>query len=293
MPIYDVLGNSVSSFYDKSSTKKGKAYDKDGIVVYESPVDYSSYKWTSQWGGKGISVPQGLDIYDEKVFWIRASGNTKTAQMYIFDLSSGTQLNIVNADTYHGNSISIRYPLLYAGSAYNPSRIYVNRMSADYSAELEYTLLITDGTRDCNVCIGPEDDDVVWTLGHTADSSDLSAPFYISKWSLVNMTNNGDGTYTPELIHTTPTPQPSNSFYFQDSKIHDGLLWYASGNGSSRAYIYGVNPINGDVEHTIDLETINEPEGIAFYPDENAYGGYALYVGFTGMSLRKYVFDPM
>lgn len=53
---------------------------------------------------------------------------------------------------------------------------------------------------------------------------------------------------------------------------------------------YGIDPNTGDTKCTIDCDTTTEIEGAVWYKDENAIGGYALYVGFQGMMLRKYTF---
>jgi len=47
------------------------------------------------------------------------------------------------------------------------------------------------------------------------------------------------------------------------------------------------------VLYSIDLETNTEPEGLAWLRDTEVIGGYALYVGFQGMMLRKYTFEAL
>jgi hypothetical protein len=146
-----------------------------------------------------------------------------------------------------------------------------------------------DGNLNCDACIDDTENTITWTLGQTAGST--TVPFQISKWNLANLTDNGDGTYTPELLQSVDTPQPQSSFYFQGCKFHDGILWYASGYAdSSTAYVFGVNPNTGEVLYTINCGTTKEPEGIAWVADENAVGGYVLYIGFQGMELWKCTF---
>ena len=296
MSVYNIDGNNLSTLYNKNGQSIMSAYNVDGNVVFPGEVDYTNYSYVTQWASKGISPAQGFDIYDDKVFWINKEGNSSaSAKMYVFNLSDGSQAldtAYVTADTWHGNSIAIDYPLMYASAAYLPSEVFVNTFAQDYSATMSYKLIIDDNSRNCDVCLDPDDNNIMWTLGHSADSSNLSAPFIISKWDLSDLTDNGDGTYTPNLLQTVTTPQPSTSFYFQECRIHDGIMWYCSGNGSGPSYVYGVSPTTGERLYTIDLQTSTEPEGLVFYPDSNAPGGFALYVGFQGMALRKYTFAP-
>lgn len=293
MGIYDVDGVGIHEPYDVSEERVSNAYDIDGEVIWVSGVDYTSYSWTQQFANKGIAV-QGFDIYDNKVFWAAPTGNNRVATLYVLQLSDGEQIAQTTAVTYHGNNLDMsHYPEMYAWSAYSPSRVYISDMNDDYTSALIDTLIINDGSVDCDGCLDPDDNTILWTLGHTAGSSDLSAPYRISKWDLHDMTDNGDGTHTPALLQTVTSSQPASSFFYQGCKMHDGVLWYANGNGSGRAYVYGVDPDTGEQLYTIDLETSTEPEGLAWYPDDNAYGGYALYVGFRLMGLRKYTFAPL
>lgn len=298
--IYNINGNTLNTVLNIYADNLSTAYDVQGNVVYtetQPSVDYTNYSYVRKWASKGITPAQGFDIYDGKVFWVQKNGNdSASANVYIFNLSDGSQSlqsAYVTADVWHGNNLAIVYPLLYATSAYHPSEVYVNTFASDWSATLTYTLIIEDDSWNCDACIDPNDDTILWTLAHTAGSSDLSAPFYISKWDLTDLTDNGDGTYTPALLQTVVTAQPSTSFYFQGCRMHDGILWYASGNGTGSAYIYGVNPNTGTLLYTIDLETTTEPEGLVWVEDVNAVGGYALYVGFQGMMLRKYTFGAI
>lgn len=292
--VYDVNGISASDVYAMSGSGLLSAYDASGREVYSNRPDYTNYSFTQKWASKNITPAQGFDVYDGKVFWIKKDGNTTIpADCYVFNLSDGSYaLNSQYITMYsgHGNNLSFDFPTIYATTAYQPSNVYVNTMTNDFVATLAKTLLINDGSVNCDACVDETDKTILWTLGHTAGSSDLSAPYLISKWDLSNLTDNGDGSYTPARISSVESPQPSTSFYFQGVRMHDGLLWYANGNGTGRSYIYAVNPTTGEREYTIDLETNAEPEGLAWVSDNNAVGGFALYVGFAGMMMRKYVF---
>lgn len=294
MAIYSVDGDVLSNAYDVNGNQLLNAYDIDGNLVYSSGsgVDYTSYSYVQKWASKGISSTQGFAIHDDKVFWVSKSGNSSIpANCYVWNLSDGSQaLNSqpITIQSGHGNNLSFDYPILYATTAYNPPYVYVNRLTSDYVATLEKTLYMNDGSDNCDACVDEQDKTVLWTIGHTDRNV-----YLVSKWNLNNLTDNGDGTYTPELLQTVETPL-TQSFYFQGCTSHDGLLWYANGYaGSSIAYVFAINPNTGAIVYTINCETTEEPEGVEFYPDPDAIGGYAMYVGFQGMMLRKYTFGAL
>ena len=300
MAIYDIYGTLLSSVNDVNGTAISTAYDISGNVVFnrDTPpevVDYSNYSYVQKWESKGIGSTQGFDIYDDKVFWVSKKGNTSiSSNCYVWNLSDGSQAlesQPITVYSGHGNNLSFDAPKLYATSAYTP-HVYVNIFTNDFVFTLDKTLYITDGCTDCDACIDESDKSVLWTLGHMGGSATQATHLQISKWNLNSLTQSGD-YYEPELIQSVETPIPSNSPYFQGIRFHDGILWFACGYPGSRAYVYGLNPNTGAVEYTINLETTAEPEGIAFYPDSDAVGGYAMYVGFQGMPLRKYTFGAL
>lgn len=295
--IYDIDGNALTFAYSEDGSRLPVAYDIDGQIAFiGSSVDYTDYSYTQKWSSKGISSTQGFDIYNDLVFWVAKSGDdTVPSNCYVWNLSDGTQaLNDPYITVYsgHGNNLSFDFPILYATPAYPPSRAFANTLTGEYVATLAETLTFNDGSTDCDACIDEIDNTILWTLGHTDNSQNPNAPFYISKWDLTHLTDNGDGTFTPGLIKTVQTAQPL-SYFFQGCQMHDDILWYASGNGSTQSYVYGINPQTGERIYTIDLETTTEPECAKFYPDSQAVGGYALYVGFQGMSMRKYTFAAL
>lgn len=301
MSVYNIDGNMLDIIFSQNGSVLNEAYDIAGNKVFGSmpgEVDYSDYAYVQKWGAKGIGSTQGFDIYDDKVFWVSKSGNSSVpANCYVWNLSDGSQAlptAYVTVYSGHGNNLCFDFPKLYATSAYTP-HVYVDDVTDSFVFSLNKTLYINDGCIDCDACIDETDKTILWTLGHTATSSNRSAPYYISKWDLTQLTDNGDGTYTPRKIQTVETAQPANSFYFQGCKFHDGLLWYANGYSgtSSGAYVYGVDPDTGLVQYTIDCETTAEPEGVAWYPDTEAVGGFALYIGFQSMALRKYTFGAL
>lgn len=298
MAIYNINADVLQNAYNYNGVEVNKAFDINGTEIYPGYNDYSQYSYTQKWGNKGVLYAQGLDIKDGKVFWVSEPGNPTTpSDCYVWNLSDGSQaLSTPYITVYsgHGNNLSFASDKneLIATSAYSPSRVFINTFSVDYTMTLDKTLKLLDGSNDCDACYDPDDSSIMYSIGHTSTSSDREAPFYISKWDISSLTDNGDGTYSPLRLSRISIPQPSNSFYYQGCKFHDGLFWFASGygDGNTSTYVYGVDPENGRTIAVINCQTMQEPEGIAWVRDNDASGEYALYVGFVGMLLRKYTF---
>lgn len=294
MPVYDKSGQMLSGVYTVGGSSISIAYDVDGNVVY-SASDYTKYSIADVWKPKGIGNAQGLDVYNGRVFWVSKSGNGSIpADCYAFALSDGAVASNPNPFTIysgHGNNICLDFPKLYASTAYSPNKVYINTLSGEYTATLDKTLFLSDGSTDLDVAIDEKDKTIIWSLGHTANSQDLTAPFNISKWDLSELTENTDGTFSPKLLQTVQTAQP-DCYFFQGFKMHDGILWYASGytGGSYEAYVYGVDPNTGKLLYTIDAGVATEPEGVAWVKDDSSANGYTLYIGFAGMELKKCIF---
>lgn len=295
MPAYDISGEPAVVMYDIHGNVVTKGYNMFGDPVASSAADYTTYTFENQWGSKGMLYTQGFAIRDDKVYWVSQRADTEDPiTCYVFNLSDGSQaLETEYISIYggHGNNLEFDGDTLYVSSAYTYPRVYVNDMTDD-QASLEMVLILDDGSIDNDVCLDENDKSIMWSIGHSDRVANRNAPFIISKWNLNNLIDNGD-TYSPELLQSVYSSQP-DSPYFQGIKMHDGLLWYSSGyNGDdSQAYIYAIDPDTGARVYTIDCETTTEPEGIEWYPDPYAHGGYALYVGFQRMVLRKYTFGP-
>ena len=301
MSIYSKNGNQLSVAYSINDILNN-AYNINGEIVFSKgsgQPDYSDYSYIVKWASKGIDNTQGFDIYDNKIFWVSKSGDSSVpANCYVWNLSDGTQaFNDAYVTIYsgHGNSLDIIGQKAYAGTAYSPATAYENAVSVDLQTfTLSKTFdLSEDATYGHDICIDETDIDIMWSLAHTGAISETSAPFLLSKWDLTDLTNNGDGTYSPKLLYSVQTPQPPNSAYFQGVTMHDGMIWYASGYPGSSAYVYAINPDTGVVLYSIDCNTTAEPEGVAWAADSEVVGGYALYVGFQGMMLRKYTFAEL
>ena len=291
MGVYDLSGTEISEVFNSSNIGLESAYDINGENVLQHLPEnkYTNYTKERLWQGVGDSHAQGFDIYDDKVFWAMKSGNAEVeCTCFVYNLSDGSQAlesQPITINAGHGNNLSFSMPFLYASNAYN-TKCYVNRMASDYTATLEKTLILTDGAGDCDACIDETDNTILWSIGHNG----TTGPYNISQWDLTDLTEVSSGLYLPKLLHTVKSPLPDNTHYFQGCKFHDGLFWYGNGYPGIPALIIGINPFSGRIIYRINMDTTNEIEGIAWVEDETSYGGYALYVGFAGVTMRKVTF---
>lgn len=304
--IYDINGNLITTPYGLDGVALSQAYDINGSIVHstgELRPDYNKYSYTQVWATKGKSPAQGFDILNDKVYWALKSGNTTPdTALYIFNLDGTSAVSGESVTVYggHANNVTFSHqytdednlPLVLMSTAYdNP--VYLNRIDNDNNAAIirKYTIPMIDGivNKGFDMCYG-DTDDTAYTasvFGSNGDAS-LGTHICIAKWDMANLTVNDDGTYTPSFVSSAETAW---HYWKQGIKYHDGLIWLASGYPNYNAYVYGIDPASGETIATINCNTTTEIEGAVWYPDASAIGGYALYVGFQGMSLRKYVFD--
>lgn len=313
MAVYDASGATLGAVYNANGNALSAAYDAAGEVIYRAGApqpNYDSYSRTIQWPKKSISFAQGFDIYDDKIFWVKKSGNgTVNNAMYIFSLNGeyalGEETPYITAYGGHGNNVTFstefyddndNIPLVLMSTAYSDSPAYLNRITNGYTAEIikKYKMpLIEDVINGAfDICYG-ETADICYTASvfGANDDPELGTHIGLAKWDMTDLTENEDGTFTPAFIASARADWHS---WKQGIKYHDGLLWLASAPISgAKAYVYALDPNTGQTIHTIDTGNKSEIEGAVWYPDESAVGGYALYVGFQGMEMWKFTFNAL
>lgn len=293
MGIYSVSGTSLSACYDLEANDLNHAYDLDGDVIFtKAPptTDYASYTATS-YRNITVSYTQGMEIYDDVLFQFRgpnnlvsvfnfATGATITAEMSI---ESGHSNAVAFSKTFYAQSDD--FPIIYCGD-WNNSVVHVLRISTDSSSKL-YDITFSGAGYHPNPAID-FDNGIMYTVGYYLNDTTASAGNYciVCKWDLTNMTDNGDGTFTPTLLDTYTRDY---IYVMQDLKYNDGLIWICSGYGSSTQYVYGMNPETGVFTHTITMPIKTEIEGLVWMLDSDT-GLYYAYVGFQGGKYYKVVF---
>lgn len=296
MSIYEINGNPLSIAYEKDGSTLNTAYDIDGDVIFSGGVDYDNYTIESLFT---ISVNncQGIAINNGVLFQFRGGGGVSDT-LCLFNASTGADITRnMTIESDHGDSATFstskydesdEFPLIYVTADTTPAKIYIDRVSRS-SASLIKTLVFPSSAGYYGAGAFDFENNICYILAY-AESNYLTDDggantTVISKWDLTNLTDNGDSTYTPAFIS-----QYDRAFIYcmQGLEYHDGMIWVASGySGNSQSYVYAINPSNGQLLHTIDLNTTTEVEGVAFISDTE------MVVGLQGGVYKKVTFAEL
>lgn len=277
MAVYKIDGQSAQNLYKVNSDQLSTAYSKSGDVVFggQPVIDYDDYTMESLYTLSALSShTQGFDIYGGVICAFRADN-----LMYLFNYSDGTTIKSgIVTKSEHGDSASFsndfydasdEFPLIYVTSDKTPAEIYVNRITRSDSTLIRTLVFPVDKAGYYAAAVLDNDINILYLLGYseqsyTSDNGGTNKTV-VSKWNLQNLTDNGDGTYTPEFIYAYNRPF---IYVMQGLTYHDGMIWIASGYGSpSPSHVYAMNPITGVILHDITLPNTVEIEGVSFVGD--------------------------
>lgn len=279
--IYDVNGDEIVSVYDAYGSAVENVYDANGNAVAIIDKDYSNYS-ISNYCTISLTPTQALDIVNGTIFQLLASSSISD-KMATVDVSNSTIISSnIPITSDHGNSASFShkyyvvgddFPLLYVSSWSEP-KVYIDRVTQS-SSQLIKTLSFTTEKAGYHPCLAyDESNEIAYMLGYTEDNylTDDSGnnKVLISKWDMSDVTENQDGTFTPEFISSVERPF---IYVMQGLQFHDGMIWVSSGGTNVRGYVYALDPADGSLLYTVDTSTTTEIEGIAFLPDGNMIFG--------------------
>lgn len=281
MSIYDYQGNAVSAGYKLDGSPAISAFDYQGVRVWES-VDYTDYS-VGDYLSVSLSQMQGFDIHDGTIFQFRANSSTVSDTMATIDVSTGTVTNNITADSDHGDSATFSrekydptdaFPMIYVTADSNPAIVYLNRVTKTSSQLVRTFKFPLEKTGYYAALAIDEENAVAYMLGYKKQNYQTddggTNPTVVSLWNMSNLTDNGDGTFTPEFISSYERPF---IYVMQGLQFHDGLIWIASGYSSAHGYIYAIDPADGTLLYTVDTNTTVELEGLAWLsPTEMVYG---------------------
>lgn len=261
MAVYDVNGNQLSLIYNLDGTQALHGYDLEGNDVYSEtpiPVDYDDYTITNAWNyyryAQGIDIHNGVvAIWDDHAYTITLKA-----------LSDGFPIATLYPDTTtHGNDISFtqeyynpsdEFPLLCLDS----NKFYrITRNSATLVRTFKNPVI---STYNLNYGAG-FDGNVMYVCGYKLDyAQQVNNDILILKLDLTDLTDNGDGTYTPAILNSVVRPWLP---CIQGASFHDGLFWWACGM-SGTTNLYGINPLTGEAVYDIELPNTGELEGLGW-----------------------------
>ena len=219
---------------------------------------------------------QGFAIYSNFLFQFMADDLVR-----LYDINDmGALIGDVATKCGHGNSAvfsdtfydsSDEFPLVYVSDI--DGNVYVNRITRT-SSELIRTLYFNPATfaytpqlaldKASNIC---------YVVGKIANDVYVTDGLKITKCDLSNLTDNGDGTYTPAIIETYNITPGSIYQVLQGVKYLNGCLYLCSGSGSQSVHsdICIVDTTTKTVINHINnfpaIPTVEELEDIEFYPN--------------------------
>lgn len=280
MSIYNLIGDEITSAYDSEKTSLSGVFDIDGNYIPLSdptpiPLDYSTYTTTDlfTYVANGFN---GFDVYDGIIFQLMAND-----RLYMFNLSTGSAIQtsiVIKSD--HGDSASFSkerflptdpYPLFYVTSDTNPAKVYINRIVNNETALIKTLSFPLDKAGYYAAHAYDEDNQIMYMVGYTEQNftSDDGGnnKTLVSKWDMTQLTNNGNGTFTPTFVSSY---ERAFIYVMQGQQFFDGYIWISSGyNDGGNQYVYAMNPTDGTIEHTITLDDHIEIEGLAWVYDES------------------------
>lgn len=288
MAIYNKIGSILATAYSADGTEISKAYDVFGSEAFSSvPIpNYNSYEFSTLGG----TVGQGIAIYGNIL--ARWDGSTK---LNLYTLSPFKSKAVVDTgESSHGNDASFSdefysaaddLPLIYIDSnlcfrIYKDGSTWTSTLIRKITTPNVYGMKIAAGF----------DGNTLITIGYSENQYTYSATnkLIIAKWDMTELTENGNGTYTPALISTVTRDWLE---CIQGASYHDGYLWVASGLGNTgnKGYVYALDVETGDIIYSIDTGSTNELEGLAWGYNET--DNWYIVIGQTGFGFRKITFE--
>lgn len=281
MGVYNIDGIETNIAYNIDGEELSSAYEVDGTeipFISPLPLDYSNYSTTDLYTyvANGFN---GFDVHEGIIAQLMANN-----KLYLFNLDDGSAIATAMAITCsHGDSATFgkdyyasgdEFPLLYCTADTTPAVIYINRITRS-SATLIKTLKFSQvagyygaGTFDfknglCYIVAYKEN-------SYTSDNGGTNKTL-VTVWNLNELNDNGDGTYMPTYISSFECPF---IYVMQGLQFFDGYIWISSGyNNGGNQYIYALNPVTHEIDHTILLDDNIEIEGLAWVYDaeQNKY----------------------
>lgn len=301
MAIYDVNGSALSNAFEKSGGSVSTAYSKDGTMVWTGEIE-TDYNNPNIAYYKTIATQncQAMELYNDVLFQFRGhSTSTPNDMVCLYDWTTNASISSdMYIDSGHANAVAFgktfytegdEFPIIYCGDWFDPI-VHVNRITRSSSQHL-YDIVLDVATvgYHANPCID-FDNEIMYTVGYyknsTSDSTDNHC--IVCKWDLSQMTDNGNGTFTPSLIGT----YTRNFIYImQDLKFSDGYAWITSGGQGNSEYLYGMNPETGAFDYSILMPITTEIEGLVWLKDDT--GLFYAFVGFAGGVYYKVTFTQL
>lgn len=272
--IYKANGDNTAA-YDANGNPLSKVYDADGNLL-SSKADYSHYSISRINPDMGTAFMQGVAYSKGTIFQL----NGDTAKTINIDSWHYFSEGFTLSGAGHGQSAMFSrryydpadsYPLLYVSPFASTPTVKVYRMT-ETSGTLAQTLTmpVSEVGYWPTAVIDTDDPNIMYVVGYTQNDgyTDVDGTNFIqiAKYDLSRLTDNGDGSYSPEMVSKVVS---TNWFYvIQGATFYDGHVWISSGGTGTSQYIYALDPETGELAYTINIGNQTETEGCAWVTDD-------------------------
>lgn len=298
MAIYNTQKEQIGAAYSSEKTAISVAYDSEKNIVFSSgdePTGRPNYNSFSVSPALAINGGQGFDVYNGYLFMVAGNGTTQ-----VVDMETGETLTTVSITVGHGNSVSFsdefyspgdEFPLLYISKDQgDPCDVYIYRVTRNENNVFSFDLVKTirfslDQVGYYANAAFDTENRVLYMLAYTENAFTQVSEMQITAWDMTTLTENEDGTFTPEYISKITLDYAI--WMRAGQQFKDGMIWTGSGYDG---YVYAIDPATGEKIHTYTRFAAGEYEGEAFINDFKMMVGYnntSLEYGFLYVDFAK------
>lgn len=294
--IYDYLGNALDFAYDKNGNQIPFAYDKNGNQIWSSvdDYDYLDYEISEDFIILTGANHQGMAVHNGVICHLVSEDLLR-----LVDLNTGELIaDRIPITSGHGNIAFFldeyyeqgdEFPLFCASTGYESFSI--NRITRTETTLIKTISVPYDTGTISGYKLGycyDKETKKIYTLGYTSSNtykdSSSTNKVIVACWDFTQLTENQNGTFTPQLISTVQRnfiQCPQGCDYF------NGYIWTSTGTNNGVANsLYAIEPLTGNIKYTYTLP-VGEPEGLSWVDDDyllfgrNQNGGGMYYAKLT------------
>lgn len=265
MGIYDINGSSINLAYARAGGLLNTAYDMNGAVVWtRDEIDYDSHVEATLFNYPQSNM-QGFAIYNGKIAQVK-----ENSALHIIDIATGTKTREVSMDMGHGNSCQFsdvfydeddEFPLFYIRN----SGVWVYRIVDTASTLIKkYSFGHFIETYVAGFGIDSENRRF-YTASYTEGTyQSKTGLMRICSWDMDSEIDNGNGTYSFELLDTNVFSWFDRFDAVQGSCFYNGYFFISCGLNGTTQYVVAVDPNTLEIAHLITYSGKQETEGCAW-----------------------------
>lgn len=271
----DDITQNVIELYEAIGKNRAYTYVGEKMPSYQNSFNIVK---RLQMTYPASNTSQDLEAYGNYLF----VGFSNPESIRVYSLTDYSLLADIEISTNHSASMQFsnefyadgdELPLLYIGGGQD-NTVYVLRIvpGSPWTASVVKTISIPNTL---GYYLSPNvDGNTLYLFGY-AENSITNGKMKIVRCDLLNMTQNGDGTFTPIVLEETETPYLG---VYQGHKYLNGNIYvgFANTQAPYNPKIYGISVGTGDIVTTIDLSSLlaDELEGLCFRIDDRKIEWY-------------------